>query len=216
MKKTKIIGIAFVVMLLVIPAAALHYVLPQVDVVKIVNTEVKRTNVGSNSSSINNERAIDGNTDMYYIQTTDDGEPRVYRNEDNWFYLKFNSADQQALAQSFVNQNEEIYVAVRHYGWRVRLLSMFPNTVKIWRVEQGYTHIPIFNTLILILLAGLGFFLYKTSKRLRNSISGYSEKRKASKIEKENAKNSAAPTQKDTTAEDWLAEKPKSSSDSDT
>ena len=153
--------------LIAIPAImlffALHYALPQVDVLRSVGVEIKRVDDGQSEGGQNQTR------DVYHIQMeTLDGEPRVYRNEDNLLYFKFDSADLQAQIQSLAADKQ--VVALRHYGWRLTLFSRFPNALKAWPVEEGYRHIPVFNTIVVIGLGLIIFFIYRrTSKAITKS-----------------------------------------------
>lgn len=138
--------------------AALHYMLPQVDVVRAVGVEIKRIDVAQDASG--QQRT----SDVYFLQMeAPDGQPRVYRNEDNLLYGKFDAANLQAQIQSLAADKQT--VALRHYGWRLTLFSSFPNAVKAWPVEEGYRHIPVFNTLVLLGLAGLGFLGIRRLRR---------------------------------------------------
>jgi hypothetical protein len=152
MKKLKIILIGCC---LTVMGLALHYVLPRVSVVEVVGVEVKRTDVEV------------GTRDVYMIQTRLIGSDnvRVFRNEDAWLYFKINSANLQTQAAVFAREENGSAVAVRHYGWRLPLLSMFPNATSAWPVEPGYRHIPIFNIVILVLLLGLAFIARRAFKR---------------------------------------------------
>lgn len=148
--------------LFVIPAlillAALHYALPQVDVVRAVGVEIKRID------ATDPDAAQPSTRDVYQLQMeTPDGAPMVYRNEDNMLYLKFDSANLQAQVQSFAADKQ--LVALRHYGWRLTLFSAFPNAIKAWPVEEGYRHIPIFNTLVLLGLAAIFFLVYRRATK---------------------------------------------------
>ena len=122
--------------------AALHYALPRVSTAQIVGVEVKR---------------VDGDTgtrDVYMIQAQvpETDAVRVYRNEDALLYLKLNSADLQARATAFSRGEELRTVAIRHYGWRIPFLSVFPNAISVWEVSPGYRHLPILNAIIFISL----------------------------------------------------------------
>ena len=144
---------------LILLLIALHYALPQVDVLRSVGVEIKRVDDGQSEGGQNQTR------DVYLIQMESlDGDPKVYRNEDNVFYLKFDSADLQAQIQSFSADKQ--VVALRHYGWRLRLFSTFPNAVKVWPVEEGYRHIPVFNILVLASLGLLFFFIYRRASKM--------------------------------------------------
>jgi len=141
---------------------ALHYTLPQVDVVRAVGVEIKRVDMTNSETDQQRTR------DVYQLQMeTPNGQPRVYRNEDNFLYFKFNSADLQARVQSLAAEKQ--LVAVRHYGWRLTLFSTFPNALKVWPVEEGYRHIPVFNTLVLLILGGLAFLGFRRARRISRS-----------------------------------------------
>lgn len=66
------------------------------------------------------EKGEDGGS--YYLVFTEDD---AYKNEDALFYGKFKSSSLQAKLQI-----GETYT-VKVYGWRIGLLSMYPNIVKI-------------------------------------------------------------------------------------
>ena len=141
MKRLRLIPLA---VLAVFVLGLLHYVLPQTDVVRIVNTDVRRMDFGANAifyAGTESGTNGSGTRDVRFIETVDaDGDPMVYRNEDTgwgWpFYFKFNSADLQARSADLSSTREApVWVAVRHYGWRSRLLSAFPNATSISRVD---------------------------------------------------------------------------------
>ena len=168
------IRIVFRILVLVLFAAIVDYSLPAIDVVRIVGTEVVRTDVsngaffwGSKSSGANASE----NRDVRFINSVYPNEKsRVYRNEDTGWgwppYFKFNSGDLHAQAQSFVN-DEVQWVAVRHYGWRFTPLSIFPNAVRIWQVASpgdtiiNYTRIAgiIFCILIVLIIWRLWYLI---------------------------------------------------------
>ncbi|MFK7858169.1 MAG: DUF1523 family protein [Granulosicoccus sp.] len=142
----------------IILLAALHYALPQVDVVRAVGVEIKRIDAKDADAGQTTTR------DVYQLQMeTPGGSPRVYRNEDNMLYFKFDSANLQAQIQSAAADKQ--LMAVRHYGWRLTLFSAFPNAVKAWPVEEGYRHIPIFNTIVLLGLAAIFFLVYRRASK---------------------------------------------------
>ena len=121
--------------------ALLHYNLPQTDVVRIVNTDVRRMDLGANAIFYSSDRGTTDNVDVRFIEAvSDNGDAMVYRNEDTGWgwppYFKFDSADLQAKAADLISTRDAPeWVAVRHYGWRSRLLSAFPNATRIWRVD---------------------------------------------------------------------------------
>ncbi len=172
-----LIGIAIIIF-----AAALHYALPQVDVVRIVGTDVKRVDTKEAATVEGSDVAV-RTTDVYFILTeTSDGKPKNYRNEDAFIYGKFDSSNLHTRARS-IAQNEDNLVAVRHYGWRLPLFSMFANAVKVWEVEPGYRHLPIFNILFLTLLAGgIGYAVWKI-RSFRQQLSDRHDAREAERAE---------------------------------
>jgi hypothetical protein len=115
-------------------AAFLHYSLPQRDIVRIVGTDVVRQDVEATDA---NGNPVTLTRDVRYIYTkTPGGGDRVYRNEDTGWgwppYFKFDSADLAAQASDQVSTADNPkWVVVRHYGWRIPLLSMFPNATSI-------------------------------------------------------------------------------------
>ena len=121
--------------------AAAHYTLPQNDVVRIVNTEVRRVDLGETSrwfwARSDTGLSQTDSRDVRFIETIrPDGEPMVYRNEDTGLgwppYFKFDSANLQTRAQDLVSTREDPqWVALRHYGWRSELFSIFPNAVAV-------------------------------------------------------------------------------------
>lgn len=125
---------------------ALHYYLPQVDIVSVVDAENKRFDSFETSA----DRKI--TLDIYRIHTeTLDGWPSVYRNEDVILVAKIDAADLQTQMQSWAA--DKSVVAIPHYGWLILLLSMFPNTLSAWPVEEDCRHIPVFSIVFLMLLA---------------------------------------------------------------
>jgi hypothetical protein len=126
-----------------------------------VGVEIKRIDSGTSDTSQQITR------DVYQLQMeTLDGRPRVYRNEDNFLYGKFDSANLQAQIQSLAT--DKSVVALRHYGWRMTLFSTFPNAISVWPVEEGYRHIPVFNGLVYLGLALLGFLGFQRFKRAKS------------------------------------------------
>jgi hypothetical protein len=147
-----------------IVGAGLHYALPQTDIVRIVATETKRMDDVD-------ELGRKGNRDVYFIQAeyAKSGKPSVYRNEDNLIYLKKNSADVQAAAAK-LSKGENVYVVVKHYGWRNSWFSWFPNVLSVKQVDPGYSAFPIGNIIILTFLGGIGFAIWRQFRKLKNRV----------------------------------------------
>jgi hypothetical protein len=152
----------------------LHYTLPQRDIVRIVDTGNRITQIGANWIFYSIEDTGTGaetNTtrDIRFIDAVypDDSSVMVYRNEDTgWFwppYFKWDSSTLQAEATNLRSTAAAPrWVAVTHYGWRIPLLSAFPNAVKITPVEGPDVRlIPWVNIILLTFLAFLVFMVRK-------------------------------------------------------
>ncbi|WP_099825176.1 DUF1523 family protein [Oceaniglobus indicus] len=153
----------FWIVVLSIVGAFLHYTLPQRDIVRVVNTEVRRVDVGENSMFWaqtdvgNNPDTV--NRDVRFIETIrENGKPIVYRNEDTGWgwppYFKLDSSNLQAEASDLISTRADPqWVALRHYGWRNEFMSIFPNAVGIRPVAgPDVTLIPWLNIVILTVL----------------------------------------------------------------
>ncbi|MBJ3762319.1 DUF1523 family protein [Maribius pontilimi] len=157
---------------LLVVFAVLHYTLPQHDVVRIVNTEIRRMDFGENSIFWASEDVgTDGTTvnrDIRFIEAVrPDGRPSVYRNEDTGWgwppYLKLDSSNLQAEAADLISTRDApIWVAITHYGWRSQLLTIFPNAVGVERVDgPDVKFIPWLNIVILTTLALLCLLFWR-------------------------------------------------------
>lgn len=164
--------------LLLVTAIAMHYYLPSRDIVKIVDTEVKRMDINQGSPFW--DRADTGteektSRDVRFISTVrPNGKTMVYRNEDTgWsfpFYLKFDSSDLSAKAADLkVSQSQDAqWVAVTHYGWRIRLFTIFPNATKIKPIKSpDVLLIPWFNIAFFLILALIAFFIWRSLQKLK-------------------------------------------------
>ena len=153
----------------------LHYTLPGRDVVKIVGTDVKRMDVGRYALFWANADAGTqqvSTRDVRFINTEKPaGGVRVYRNEDtDWSwppYFKFDSGNVTAEAQALA-QRGDVWVAVTHYGVRIKLFSIFPNIVSIKEVSGPDVYlIPWFRIVFAILLIALLLFAQARIVRFR-------------------------------------------------
>lgn len=119
--------------------AGINFVTPSYEITRISSGEVKRMD---KDGFITKSNPADGAVrDVYFINTQNPNknEPKVYRNEDTgWgfpFYFKFDSANIQAKALDLVSDNK--LVELRYYGWRLTMLSEFPNVTDIRVVEEN-------------------------------------------------------------------------------
>jgi hypothetical protein len=148
-------------------AAFLHYTLPQRDIVYVTNTFNRVIQFGENSifwSSPDVGTNVAAGTvqrDVLFIDTVQrNGRVLVYRNEDTGVwppYFKFTSSNLQAEARNLIsNEAAPRWVAVRHYGWRIPWMSVFPNAVSITEVEGPEVRlIPWFNIAFLTFMFAL-------------------------------------------------------------
>ena len=159
----KVIWSVFVILLLGL-GLLLHWTLPSRDVVRILGTDVVRQQV-----VVSNERGEDvtRSQDIRYINAvTPDGSPRVYRNTDTGWgwppYFKFDTANLAAEAQDAVSsETDPRWVVVRHYGWRIPLMSTFPNVLSMERVESAdQTLIPWLKIIVLVLFVALAGYMW--------------------------------------------------------
>lgn len=156
----------------------LHYTLPQRDIVRIVNTEVRRIDFGENSIfwAAPDVGTAGGTTnrDVRFINAVyPDGDPMVFRNEDTGWgwppYFKLDSSNLQTEASDLVSTSENPkWVAVRHYGWRSEFLTIYPNAVGVQQVAGPDVRlIPWTNIIILGLLAAAAIFLWRVWAQFR-------------------------------------------------
>ena len=137
----------------------LHWSLPSRDVVRILGTEVQRRTEGSGPEG---QVRV---TDVRYIKAVSpDGDPRVYRNEDTGWgwppFFKFDSANLAAEADNATSSEDDPrWMVVRHYGWRIPMISAFPNALSI-RPAPGPDPLLVPWTslvVVVLLVTGVGF-----------------------------------------------------------
>lgn len=160
MKAVQKLKIVIAVIAFTAVALFLHYNLPRTAVVQITGTDVKRAD--RTTGGIVDQKADKGANvlrtyDVRFVNSLSrDGKVMVFRNEDTGWgwppYFKFDSADVTAEAQSFATDPSKPWVLVKYYGWRIRIFSMFPNAVSLKAVDRDYSHFPLFNTVVIVLL----------------------------------------------------------------
>ena len=165
-------------LILILFGSVLHYTLPQYDVIRVVNTEVRRVDFGANSlfwSTAGSGDAVGTvNRDIFFIEgIRPSGRPIVYRNEDTGWgwppYFKFDSANLQATSRDLSSTADAPrWVAMRHYGWRNEWFSIFPNATSVKAIASP-DDAPVnwFNIVFLVLLAGALAWLFRIWRRFR-------------------------------------------------
>lgn len=140
--------------------AGVNFVFPHYETTKVTGVEVKRVD---KDGPITKANPADGPTrDVYYIftQKPDSDKPMVYRNEDTrWgfpFYFKFGSADLQAKAATFAQ--EQKMVEVKYYGWRLVIFDEFRNALSMQEVTEDSGSHPILSYIFYVLFVITMFF----------------------------------------------------------
>ena len=168
----KIIKTFLFIILAILVGAFLHYNLPDRDIVRVVGTFEIRDDKPAGSFGAGAPDAGSKkfpNRDVRYISTKrPNDKPMVYANQDTGWgwppYFKFDTSNLTAEAQDLIlkyQADEEIWVAVRHYGWRIEMFSLYPNAVSMKVVDGPNARLfPIFNIVLLSLLALLLLFIW--------------------------------------------------------
>ena len=159
--------------LLLIVGLFLWYTLPSHDVVRITDTYNRLTPISwENRIFYASPDAGTANTtdtrDIRFINAAfPDGKVMVYRNEDTgWIwppYFKYDSSNLQAVASNLKSGDAAPkWVMVTHYGWRLPVLSIYPNAIRIREVPgPDYSYFPWFNVVILGALALLAVLIWQ-------------------------------------------------------
>ena len=159
----------------------LHYNLPQRDIVRVVGTfEIRDDKPAESFGAGQADAGSEGfpNRDVRYITTKrPNGRAMVYRNTDTGWgwppYFKFDTSNLTADAQDLIQRggkqdSEDIWVAVRHYGWRIELVSLYPNAVSFKEVEGPHVRlIPWFNIAFLTLLGLIFLWIWLRIRRFK-------------------------------------------------
>ena len=165
------------IFLILIVGAFLHYTLPQRDVVKVLDTYNRITPIGANWMFYSIEDTGTGvetttsSRDIRFISAEyANGGTMTYRNEDTgWFwppYFKWDSSTLRDEATQAARQTEQ-WVAITHYGWRLPIISVYPNAVSITPVDGPDVRlIPWLNIVILSFLAFVIFMIVRWANKL--------------------------------------------------
>ncbi|MGX9355736.1 DUF1523 family protein [Roseobacteraceae bacterium S113] len=158
--------------------AFFHYTLPQHDIARITDTEVRRIDPGENrwfwaSADAGSDGTLP-NRDVFFISTVrDNGSIMVYRNEDtSWGwppYFKFDTSNLQAESADLRSTADNPqWVVIRHYGWRNEFLTIFPNAISVRAVDSPEVRIiPWINIVVLTLFALFVWAVWVRWRRFR-------------------------------------------------
>jgi hypothetical protein len=124
------------------------YSLPSHIKVHVTGTEVTRQDVKDKAGDILTE-------DVRYVMAEDlEGNPHMFRNEDTGWgwppFFKFDSGDIAAQANNFAVDGRDEIVLVTYYGFRIRMLSSFPNVTSMKSVSADYQPIPWFTIIFCV------------------------------------------------------------------
>jgi hypothetical protein len=169
----KKIKMGFGLLIVAFIALFLFYNLPRTAVVQISGTDIKRVDRGSGEVvkkvSPEGQSTIETYDVRFINALSRSGKTMVFRNEDTGWgwppYFKFNSADLTAQAQAYASAADKPWVLVTYYGWRIHILSMFPNAVSLQTVDKNYSHFPLFNVIVVSLLAIAIFIVVRKVKK---------------------------------------------------
>lgn len=153
--------IIFFSLILIILGAFFHYIVPQRDIVRIVGTEVIRTDLsGWNrifySHADMGAAAVDSRDVRFINAVRPSGSSSVYRNEDRLLFLKFDSQNLATEAADLVSTSDDPqWVIVWHYGWRSTLLSAYPNALRVTPVDSPDVQLWPWPALVVLLILGI-------------------------------------------------------------
>lgn len=159
----------------------LHYNLPQRDIVRVVGTfEIRDDKPAESFGAGQADSGSKGfpNRDVRYITTKKpNNKAMVYRNTDTGWgwppYFKFDTSNLTADAQDLIQKakpgdGEELWVAVKHYGWRIELVSLYPNAISFKPVAGPNVRlIPWFNIVFLTILGLIFLWLWLRIRRFK-------------------------------------------------
>jgi hypothetical protein len=142
------------------------YSLPSYIKVHVTGTEVTRKDVEKSTGETMT-------VDVRHVMAEDlDGEPHMFRNEDTGWgwppYFKFDTGDLAAQANNYKVDGRDEIVLVKYYGFRIRMLSTFPNIVSMKTVRADYQPIPWFTIVFVavnLIALGVGGIVVRDLKK---------------------------------------------------
>lgn len=129
-------------------AGTLYYFMPRATKVLITGTEVKRMDTKDPATGDHRSRDVR----FIYAKGQDTQKAIVFRNEDNGWYLKWDSGDIAAEASKLAKNDVDETALVTYYGIRIAIFDSYPNVLSIKEVEPDYVYVPWGNMVVLVLL----------------------------------------------------------------
>lgn len=149
------VGVALALLVTLLFAGTIYYFMPRATKVLVTGTEVKRMDRKDAAGSGGTTRDVR----FVYATELDSKESRVFRNEDNAWYFKWDSGDIAAeaskLASSTVDAAEaktEQVALLKYYGVRITILDSYPNILSLKEVDKDYVYVPWVNMIVLLVL----------------------------------------------------------------
>ncbi|MGB8222075.1 MAG: DUF1523 family protein [Polyangiales bacterium] len=149
------LGVALAVLVTLLFAGTLYYFMPRATKVLVTGTDVKRMDQKDAASGEHKTRDVR----FIYATELETKKARVFRNEDNGWYFKWDSGDVAAeaskLASSSIDEAEAKTAQVallKYYGVRISILDSYPNVLSLKEVGQDYVYVPWVNMVVLVVL----------------------------------------------------------------
>jgi len=142
------LGVALALGVTLLFAGTLYYFMPRATKVQITGTDVKRMDTKDPATGKHRSR------DVRFIYATDlqSQEARVFRNEDNGWYFKFDSGDIVAEASKLAQNDVDETALLKYYGVRIAILDSYPNVLSLKEVAADYVYVPWVNMIVLLVL----------------------------------------------------------------
>ena len=148
MTTTRKLGIAVAVLVALLFAGTLYYFMPRATKVLVTGTEVKRMDTKDPATGDHRSRDVR----FIYAKEQSTQKAVVFRNEDNGWYLKWDSGDIAAEASKLAKNDVDETALVTYYGIRIAIFDSYPNVLSMKEVEPDYVYIPWGNMVVLVLL----------------------------------------------------------------
>lgn len=177
MTTTRKIGLAIAVLIALLVGFTIYYFMPRATLATVTGTEVKR--MDQKDTATGGEKTRD--VRFLYAKDAKTKEARVFRNEDNPWYFKFDSGDIAAEAAKLAGNDVEETALIKYYGVRMPLFHAYPNVIGLEEVPSDYVYVPWVSMIILVVL--LVLFLWvgvKVRKMLRAAKDRFSNRPAAS------------------------------------